>query len=147
VSSEREEAQMHEFGYAEDVLAAALKRAQGRPVAGVGVRLGVLHRVSEESLQQAFEIVAAGTPAAAATVRVATVRVRATCTGCGRTFEADDPAPPCTQCGTPDAEFQGGDEFLLEWLRYHEDPATAQDSEIASGDRSGDRSSASSRDV
>ena len=48
---------MHEVGLCEDVLDAVLRRADGRRVTGVRVRVGVLHHVSDASFEQAFQVV------------------------------------------------------------------------------------------
>ena len=57
---------MHEFGLCEGVLDAVRQRAGGRRVTGVRVRFGVRHAVDEESLAQAFAMMAEGTEAACA---------------------------------------------------------------------------------
>jgi hydrogenase nickel incorporation protein HypA/HybF len=45
---------MHEFGLCEGIVDAIQRRAAGRPVARVRVRIGVLHRVVTEAFQHAF---------------------------------------------------------------------------------------------
>jgi hydrogenase nickel incorporation protein HypA/HybF len=64
---------MHEIGICEDVLDAVLKRAHGRTVTNVKVRVGAGLKVSEDLFDQAFPLVAAGTEAADATVEVVLV--------------------------------------------------------------------------
>ena len=61
---------MHEVGICEDVLDAVLRRASGRTVTRVTVRIGAEQHVSQELFDRAFPLVAAGTDAADATVEV-----------------------------------------------------------------------------
>ncbi|MFL6137327.1 MAG: hydrogenase/urease maturation nickel metallochaperone HypA [Frankiaceae bacterium] len=64
---------MHEIGICEDVLDAVLRRADGRTVTRVKVRIGAALHVSQDLFDQAFPLVAAGTEAADARVEVVTV--------------------------------------------------------------------------
>lgn len=57
----------------EGVLAAVERRAQGRPVARVGVQVGTQLGVAPDAFQQNFELVAAGGVAAAATTHLTMV--------------------------------------------------------------------------
>jgi Zn finger protein HypA/HybF involved in hydrogenase expression len=64
---------MHEIGMCEALLAAVEKRAAGRQVTGVRVRIGTGHRVVEPALAQGFELVAVGSVADGAVVELVTV--------------------------------------------------------------------------
>jgi len=64
---------MHEVGICEDVLDAVLRRANGRTVTRVRVRIGTDQHVSQDLFDRAFPLVAAGTEAADAVVDVVTV--------------------------------------------------------------------------
>ena len=64
---------MHEVGICEDVLDAVLRRANGRTVTRVRVRIGADQHVSQDLFDRAFPLVAAGTAAAHAAVDVVTV--------------------------------------------------------------------------
>ena len=59
---------MHEIGLCAAVLAAVERRAVGRRVSEVTLRVGAAHRVVPESMRQAFELVSAGTVADGATL-------------------------------------------------------------------------------
>jgi hydrogenase nickel incorporation protein HypA/HybF len=61
---------MHEVGIAEDLLDAVERRAAGRRVLGVKVRVGEQHRVVDEAMAQAFELVAAGSVAEGAAMEL-----------------------------------------------------------------------------
>jgi hydrogenase nickel incorporation protein HypA/HybF len=109
---------MHEFGLAEGVLDAVRRRAAGRKVAAIRVRFGVRHAVDEESLGQAFGMLAEGTEAAGAAVELVTVPARITCPGCGFTGETTDLLAACPRCSADDLAVTGGDEMVLESVRY-----------------------------
>jgi hydrogenase nickel incorporation protein HypA/HybF len=109
---------VHEFGLCEGVLEAVQTRAAGRPVAGIRVRCGVRHAVDPETMAQAFGFVAAGTEADGAAVEVVTVPATLTCRDCGTTTETTDQLAVCPHCAGADVEITGGDELVLESVRY-----------------------------
>jgi hydrogenase nickel incorporation protein HypA/HybF len=109
---------MHEMSYCEGVLEAVHRRAAGRPVARVGVRIGAVHRVVADAFEQSFQLVAMGGPAEGATTEVVVVPVRGHCMDCRADFESSDPSPACPSCGSLDVAAEGGDDVVLEWLEY-----------------------------
>ncbi len=113
---------MHEMSYCEGVLAAVERRAAGRGVARVGVRIGAVHRVQAAAFQQSFELAAAGGPAEGAETELVVVPVRGHCVDCRADFDTPDPSPACPDCGSLDVAVEGGDEVTLEWVQYT-DPA------------------------
>lgn len=115
---------MHESGYCDGVLEAVERRAAGRPVARIGVRVGALHRVVPEAFEQSFQHVAAGGVADGAVTEVVTVPMRAHCRACGARFESVERMPDCPRCGHPVMDLEGGDELVLEWVEYR--PADAE---------------------
>jgi hydrogenase nickel incorporation protein HypA/HybF len=119
---------MHEMSYCEGVLEAVTRRAKGRRVARVGVRIGAVHRVVADAFQQSFELAAAGGPADGATTEVVVVPVHGHCMDCRNDFEAPDPSPACPACGSLEVAVDGGDEVILEWLEYA-GPAAESNSE------------------
>lgn len=64
---------MHEVGLCEAILDAVERRAKGRPVAGVTVRIGTGHAVVEGALEQSFELVTEGSVAEGASIGLVTV--------------------------------------------------------------------------
>ncbi|HXA57979.1 MAG TPA: hydrogenase/urease maturation nickel metallochaperone HypA [Streptosporangiaceae bacterium] len=64
---------MHEIGFCEALLDAVEKRAAGRPVTHVKVRIGTWHRVAEPALVVGFELVSAGSVADGAAIELVTV--------------------------------------------------------------------------
>jgi hydrogenase nickel incorporation protein HypA/HybF len=116
---------MHEVGMCEGVVAAVERRAEGRPVARVGVRVGASLRVVPEAFQQAFELVAAGGVAEGAEAIVTMVPARGRCGDCGAEAESTDPLPVCATCGSVAIAWSGGNELVLEWVEYREAAAEA----------------------
>ena len=109
---------MHEFGLCEGMLEAVRKRADGRPVAGIRVRCGVRHAVDAAAMTQAFGLIAAGTEAADAALDLVTVPATVTCRDCGTAGESTDLPAVCERCGGMNVEVSGGDELILESIRY-----------------------------
>lgn len=116
---------MHELGYCEGVVDAVERRAAGRPVARVGVRVGALHRFEPAAFEQSFQLVAMGGVADGAATELVIVPTRAHCRTCGNDFDSVDSTPACANCGSLDLAVAGGDELVLEWIEYRETAATA----------------------
>ena len=112
---------VHEIGYCDGVLDAVERRAAGRPVARIGVRVGALHRIVPAAFEQSFQMIAAGGVADGAGTEV---RDRSGPRHCMRllrrdfdsTTRAGLPAP----AGAIDVAAEGGDELVLEWVEYAE---------------------------
>jgi hydrogenase nickel incorporation protein HypA/HybF len=121
---------MHEYGLSEGVLETVRQRAHGRKVASFRVRFGVRHAVVQESLEQAFSMVAAGTEAADATIDLVTVPATITCRDCGLSAETTDLLIACPRCGGDNTDISGGDEMVLESVTY-EAPAAAAAGDMA----------------
>jgi hydrogenase nickel incorporation protein HypA/HybF len=106
---------VHELGLCEGVLQAVERRAAGRRVTRVRVRVGAQHRVVPSAL------VAQGTVADGAAVDLVTVPVRIRCLDCGHEGEATDALAACPACGGLDLETEGGDELILEAIHVEEE--------------------------
>lgn len=117
---------MHEMSYCEGVLEAVERRAGGRPVARVGVRIGAVHRIVADAFEQSFQLAAAGGPAEGATTEVVVVPVQGHCMDCRADFSSADPSPACPACGSLEVAAEGGDDVVLEWLQYVDTSAPAE---------------------
>jgi hydrogenase nickel incorporation protein HypA/HybF len=111
---------MHEFGIAEAILSAIEHRAAGRPVRQARVRAGALLRVTEPAINQAFTMVAEGSPAEGAHVELVIVPAQLTCRSCGSTTTSPDPYVTCPSCGGADVDIEGGDGLILESIQMAE---------------------------
>ena len=67
---------MHELSYCEGVLEAVERRAAGRTVTAIGVRIGAVHRIVADAFEQSFPIAAVARPAAGPATEVGCVPVR-----------------------------------------------------------------------
>lgn len=105
---------MHELGLCESVLTAVEKRAAGRRVTALRVKIGVLHRVPRESFDSAFAVMSTGSVAQGAAVDFVVQPVRVLCRSCGLDAGVDDLLASCPACGAGDLDSDGGDEVLLE---------------------------------
>jgi hydrogenase nickel incorporation protein HypA/HybF len=112
---------MHELGLCEGVVETVERRAAGRPVDGLGLRVGTLHRVHRDAFEQSFQMAAAGSVADGASVDLVIVPVQGWCRDCERDFSSSDPLPICPACGGPAVSLSGGDELMVEWIRYREE--------------------------
>jgi hydrogenase nickel incorporation protein HypA/HybF len=124
---------MHEYGLCEGVLDSVRQRAGGRQVARIRVRFGVRHAVVEESLAQAFSVVAAGTEAAGAVVELVTVPATIDCRDCGLRAETTDVLAVCPRCAGENVTITGGDEMTLESVTY--EPAPPQSAAQSAAER------------
>ncbi|HET7518894.1 MAG TPA: hydrogenase maturation nickel metallochaperone HypA [Actinomycetes bacterium] len=111
---------MHELGLCEGVLEAVERRAAGRRVTRVRVRVGAQHRVVESAFDQSFALVAQGTVADCAAVDLVVVPVRARCGDCGNEAEATDVLAICPACGGLDIEVTAGEELLVDALELED---------------------------
>jgi hydrogenase nickel incorporation protein HypA/HybF len=111
---------VHELGLCEGILEAVERRAAGRRVTRVRVRVGAQHRVVSSAFDQSFALVSQGTVADGAAVDLVVVPVSVTCLDCGHEAEAADPLAACPACGGLDLETEGGDELILEAIQLEE---------------------------
>jgi hydrogenase nickel incorporation protein HypA/HybF len=118
---------MHELGFCDGILDAVQRRACGRTIKKIRVRFGELHRLSAQSLQQAFLLVADGTEAENATLEVVFVPARLRCRSCLTESEGAEVPPSCLRCGAMEIEVSGGDEMILESLEYESAGAKTSD--------------------
>ncbi len=120
---------MHEIGFAESIIASATRRAGTRPVSGLRVRAGVRHALDLDSLEQAIQLVGAGTPFQNARLDLVTLPIGINCHTCGVASESMERLPACPACGSVDVDAEGGDELILESLTYADDAADTGASE------------------
>jgi hydrogenase nickel incorporation protein HypA/HybF len=109
---------MHELGLCSSIVEAVERRAGGRPVVRVTVRVGRLHHVHPEAFEQSFAIAAAGGVAESAAAELVLLPVRAQCPACGSAWTCGEVPTGCPECGALDVDLVGGDELVLESIEY-----------------------------
>jgi hydrogenase nickel incorporation protein HypA/HybF len=115
---------MHETGLCEAVVDAALRRAAGRRVTRIRVRIGG-HLVDPAVITQGIQVAAAGTDADGTGVELVLDPMVVRCGGCGRVGDVRDHVDlvACPACGGVDVEVTGSDEVVLESVTLVEDRA------------------------
>jgi hydrogenase nickel incorporation protein HypA/HybF len=109
---------VHELGLCSSIVDAVERRAGTRNVARVKVQVGRLHHVHPEAFEQSFAVAAAGTVAEDATAELVLLPVRARCSDCLETWNAEEIPMACPNCGGLGVELVGGDELVLESIEY-----------------------------
>jgi hydrogenase nickel incorporation protein HypA/HybF len=106
---------MHETGLCEAVVDAALRRAAGRRVTSIRVRIGG-HPVDAAVITQGIQVAAAGTDADGTAVDLVLDPMVVRCRGCGRVGNVRDHLDlvACPGCGGVDVEVTGREEAVLE---------------------------------
>ncbi|HEY7495474.1 MAG TPA: hydrogenase maturation nickel metallochaperone HypA [Candidatus Tectomicrobia bacterium] len=105
---------MHELALAEGILAVVLDAADAQRVRRVCLRVGKLLLVVPDSLQFSFQLVADGTPAAAAVLEMEEVPARWRCKQCSAESESDLQPLQCQGCGASEVEVVAGGELLVD---------------------------------
>jgi hydrogenase nickel incorporation protein HypA/HybF len=105
---------MHELSICGSIADIVTRRAEGRPVEIIHVRVGQLRQVVPDTLVFCWSVVSADTTLAGSRIDVETVPARVTCRGCGSTNDIGDfPILLCPSCEGADAELIAGEEFLV----------------------------------
>jgi len=106
---------MHELSIAQSLLDIALAEAAehgAQRISTIRLRIGGLRQVVEESLRQAFDILAEGSLAQRSTLDIDWVPSAWRCARCGCSMAIDD-APDVCSCGSRERTFEGSDDLLL----------------------------------
>jgi hydrogenase nickel incorporation protein HypA/HybF len=115
---------VHELAIAESMVVIANRHARGRRIASVEVKVGHLRQVVPSALHFAFELVATGTPAEGAELRIEEVPATGVCRTCGAERVLEGFPLTCARCGGLDVEVTGGEELLVDSLELEEEPET-----------------------
>lgn len=105
---------MHEMGLAHGILAVVLDVADQQMVRRVQLRVGALQRVSTESLEFSFQLLAQDTPAANAILELQEIPARWHCRRCAAESRFDLPPFVCRRCGADEVDLIAGDEVLVD---------------------------------
>lgn len=106
---------MHETGLSQAIVAAAVRRAAGRPITGLRVRIGG-HSLDPDVITQGVQLAAAGTVVADAALDLVLEPMTVTCHDCRRSGPVDDHLAmvACQLCGSVDIDVTGSDDVVLE---------------------------------
>jgi hydrogenase nickel incorporation protein HypA/HybF len=107
---------MHEMSIAVDLLTAVLRAAEEHKVEHVEeieVTVGAMCQVVGEALRMAFEVVAAGTPAEGAALKIVEEQITAECRQCGEVFQTSVLEFLCPSCGRADVRIAFGNDVVL----------------------------------
>lgn len=105
---------MHEVGLCAALLDHTLRRADGRTVRSLRVRVSG-HPVDPAVIEQNFRALAVGTTAAGAVVEVVFEPARSVCPECGAEAEAGElPLVACPGCGAFVDDWAGSEDAVLE---------------------------------
>lgn len=110
---------MHELTIAKSIVDCAVAEARQHGAScihGVRCRIGRMRFVDELLLREAFAIAREGTPAATATLTLATSGMMLDCLTCGQSVGILDLAFHCPQCGSGEVRLSGGEELELTGL-------------------------------
>jgi len=114
---------MHELGIANSVLQAVEKevaRHAGTRPCKVGLRIGELAAVDQDSLRFCFEAITRGTELESLQLEIELCPRRHRCGICAREFTIEDYNFRCPQCASLETECISGDELELAFLEVEE---------------------------
>jgi hydrogenase nickel incorporation protein HypA/HybF len=103
---------MHELSVVQSIVDTVTDRTGGAEIRNVRLVIGRLSGVVPDSIRFCFDLVAAGTPLAAAMLEIEEPAGRARCERCGNEFGVDDLLLLC-RCGSSEVRLLTGDELLI----------------------------------
>ena len=116
---------MHELALADSVLQIVRRHAAGRLVASVDLKVGQLRQVVTPALEFAFTLLATGTEAADAELRMDVIDAGGVCRACGADGPLGDFPLSCAKCGGLDVDVTRGEELYVDELELEEQEMTA----------------------
>jgi hydrogenase nickel incorporation protein HypA/HybF len=107
---------MHEMAVAEGILSVALEASRGVKVKSIGVSIGKLQHLTQDSLQFSFTLIAEETPASGATIEITHIPARFHCKQCGADFDFGQGALLCMECNGVDLDVLTGSELIVDFV-------------------------------
>jgi hydrogenase nickel incorporation protein HypA/HybF len=104
---------VHELSVCDAIVGTAMKRAQGRPVTQVTVRIGHLRQVVPDALQFGWEMLTNETELKGSELLIEQIPARVECRECRATTTLDMPILACGTCGSFEVTLLSGEEFLI----------------------------------
>ena len=125
---------MHELSICSSIADIARRRADGRAVSVINVRVGQLRQIVPDTLVYCWGLLCEDTALAGSRIIVETVPARIRCRSCERTADVGDlPVFACAGCGGIDVEIVAGEEFLITSLELADAEKGAGDAEKGAG--------------
>jgi hydrogenase nickel incorporation protein HypA/HybF len=126
---------VHELSICASIADIVTRRAAGRPVGVINVRVGQLRQIVPDTLVYCWGLLCEETSLAGSRIIVETVPARIRCRSCERTADVGDlPVFACAGCGGIDVEIVAGEEFLITSLELADAEAeAAADTETGTG--------------
>lgn len=119
---------MHEMGIANSILEAVrseVRRYPGSRPAKVGLRIGEMAAIDEESLRFCFEALASGTDLAGLELAIEVCQRRHRCDDCGSEFTVRDYDFRCPACESLASDCISGDELELSYVELEDNEPSA----------------------
>lgn len=110
---------MHELSITQSILNISLQAAaqqNASHIREIRLRMGPFSGVVPECVQMYLDVLAKGTPAEGAKIKVTTVPLEVLCRDCGRESEIERTHIACPHCGSMRLKRLSGKEFMVESL-------------------------------
>ena len=119
---------MHEMGIANSILEAVrseVRRYPGSRPVRVGLKIGEMAAIDEESLRFCFEALASGTDLAGLELAIEVCQRRHRCDDCGSEFTVGDYDFRCPACESLASDCISGDELELSYVELEDNEPSA----------------------
>jgi hydrogenase nickel incorporation protein HypA/HybF len=103
---------MHEVAITQEIVAIAIRQAEGARVKRVVIEIGRLTAVLPDAVRFCFEACAEGSPVAGAELDIIVVPGRGRCRACGNEQALDQPLGLCP-CGKTEFDWLAGEELRV----------------------------------
>ncbi len=104
---------MHELSITRSIVAIVCERAAGCRVTRVRLEIGALSAVMPDAIRFCFDVCAAATPAAGATLEIDETPGRASCKDCGGEVPLQALVGRCPACGNANLRLICGQELTI----------------------------------
>jgi hydrogenase nickel incorporation protein HypA/HybF len=112
---------VHELSICGSIAEIVTRRADGRPVYTVHVRIGQLRQVVADTLVYCWTVVSTDTPLDGSRLDIESVPARIKCRTCSAVNELGGfPILLCASCDSADVEVVAGEEFMITSLELAE---------------------------
>jgi hydrogenase nickel incorporation protein HypA/HybF len=117
---------VHELSICSSIADIARRRADGRAISVINVRVGQLRQIVPDTLVYCWSLISEETSLAGSRIVVESVPARIRCRSCAHAADVGDLpafAFACAACGGIDVEIVAGEEFLITSLELAEEGA------------------------